>query len=207
MVVPPGHTEEFVLAEIERCVVMLAPDFVFGYYDLEDVKQEARYEALKVLPRYDPALDEDGNPTRPLANFLYRGIRNRLLNLVRNKYHRNDPPCRLCHDGRQADHPDGEVCLKYKAWRKRNAAKANLTKPQGIDSVVSEKEVALRADGLAAEEAVAQEVLLAIDEKLPLELRADYLRMRAGERLPKDRRRKVEVAILAILRPEEPDDA
>lgn len=196
----PGHTEAQVLEAIERCVAMLAHQFVFGYFGREDMAQQLRMYAIEALPRYKPGLNADGVPSRPLANFLFSHCKNRAINLHRDKCRRTDPPCTPCHQGR-VEHPDGEVCAKYRAWRKRNNAKANLVRPQGIDSVADERESSMRTSELVAEEADVKDMRLEIDEMLDLALRPDYLRMLAGEHVPKDRRQKVEVAILAIIRP------
>jgi len=40
MNLPRGYTEQQVLEAIEVVVNSLAPSFVFGFYDLEDVRQE-----------------------------------------------------------------------------------------------------------------------------------------------------------------------
>jgi DNA-directed RNA polymerase specialized sigma24 family protein len=192
---PAGVSEADFLDATQRAVDMLAHSFVFGYYDKEDIAQHAFMEAVKVMATdaYDTS--------RPLANFLYVHLRNRLLNLLRKQYRRSDPPCNLCHHGRQAEHPDGEVCKKYKAWRKRNATKANLAQPVPIDSVPDEQ-VRAADDPHGAE---LGETLAAIDARLDPALRADYLRMRAGQwaDVPKPRRERVEAAVREILNEQE----
>lgn len=191
MKTPEGMSEEEVLATINRSVEMLCHSFVFGCYDIDDIRQEAWAFALEAMPRYDP--------TRPLGNFVYRHIRNRLLNLKRNKHRRNDPPCMLCHRGHQHEHPDGEVCVAYRRWKRRNDTKANLARPGGFEGVADEKETNMRLPCRVGETAECNELLAAIDEKLPPDLRADYLRLRAKEPVPTARRTKVEAAIREIL--------
>lgn len=199
MLIPDGCTAESIQADIERCVDMLSHRFVFGYYERDDISQMVRMFAIEALPRYEPRVGPDGVPTRPLVKFLYRHTRNRLLNHYRDKCQRNDPPCALCHQGRHEEHPDGEVCVNYRKWRKRNKTKAHLLTPSRVDTVADEHESSLRLSDHAAQDASLNEMLSAIDEQLDLELRPDYLRMRAGEHVPKDRRLKVEAAILKIV--------
>jgi DNA-directed RNA polymerase specialized sigma24 family protein len=196
MTYPHGLTEAEVLAAVEQVVEMLCHSFVFGYYELEDVQQEARIMALQALPKYDPRPDADGKTTRPLPNFLYTVVRTRLINLRRDKYKRNDPPCLLCHRGEHATHPDGQPCKAYRSWKRRNNTKANLARPQLLEAG---DERLLKGGEASHEIAQAAELAALIDEKLPVSLRADYLRVKAGERIPKSRRARVLAAIREIV--------
>jgi RNA polymerase sigma factor (sigma-70 family) len=188
-IVPEGYSEAEVISEIERIISILAPTFKFGYYDVDDIKQEARIEAWKALARYDPS--------RPLANFLYTHVRNRLINLKRDKYHRNDPPCKLCHEGRL--HSVTEACGRYKDWCKRNTSKQNIMNPLDLLNISDENEKNTRSESGVLDDIVINELLRRIDEELPVELRSHYLQMRSGMNIPKARRREVEKAILEIL--------
>ncbi len=83
------------------------------------------------MAKYDPA--------RPLPNFLYVHIHNRLCNFLRDNFRRNDPPCKLCKEGRQALHPDGMVCEAYKEWKRRNDCKASIMQPTRMTEEAEEK--------------------------------------------------------------------
>ncbi len=194
MNLPPGVTEDQVLAAIENAVRILAPSFTFGIYDLEDIKQEARMMGLEAMDRYDPE--------RPLENFLYSHIRNRLSNLKRNKYRRNDPPCLLCHhaEGNRSLHETGEFCRCYVEWKKRNDSKANIMRPLDIDHIADENESNTMMPSEVEETVELNEMLHLIDEHLDVDLRAAYLQLRAGKSVPKARRAQVEAAIREILR-------
>src|SRR3954453_8942961 len=89
MKLPDNITEADFLAAIEKVVGILASSFAFGYFEVEDIKQQARLFAIEAMKRYDPS--------RPLDNFLYAHIKNRLINFRRDKFRRNDPPCLSCH--------------------------------------------------------------------------------------------------------------
>lgn len=197
--VPEGFTLPEVMSKLEHTVRLLASQFVFGYYDLDDIKQEARKEGIRKLPRYDSGgFDELGVPRKKLENFFYSIIKNHLINLIRDKSHRSDPPCKKCHTGDKCS--DGQYCEKYKAWKTRNRAKANLVRPVNIENVVDEHEQGMRTDSDIEQTALANEAIALINERLPPELRSDYLRMRANESLPKSRRVKVETAVREILK-------
>lgn len=198
MFIPAGMTEAQVLADIEKVIHEFASSYTFGYYELEDIQQEARMEAINALPKYNP-LDKDGNPTRPLTNFLFIHVRNRILNLRRKKYKRTDPPCNICHNNRQNEHEDGKICRKYIVWKKRNSMKANLTRPLTLDGISEEGEPSIAVDDKVPNMANINELREMINEKLDPSLRSDYLRILAKEKIPKARRTAVEAAIKEIV--------
>lgn len=191
MKLPEGKTEAEVLDAIEKAVRLLASSFVFGYYDIDDIRQQARLFGFQALDKYDPS--------RPLANFIYVHIRNRLVNFKRDRLRRNDAPCLACREGRYCG-PDGEPCKRFADWRTRNNAKANLMRPVGLDHVSDDKESATRSVDPVYESVAAKELLQLVDEKLPLELRVDYLKMREGVTLPKPRRQEILDVVKDILK-------
>jgi DNA-directed RNA polymerase specialized sigma24 family protein len=168
-------------------------------FDLEDIKQEARLFALEALPRYDPRPGPDGKPTRPLENFVCRHVKNRLLNMRRNLLRRADPPCSICHraQGGSTEHPDGQICKKYAAWKKRNDAKASLMSPSFLDTAVPLPDRGSRRP--VEDETELKEMLELIDRKLDIELRGTYLQMRAGRPVSQSRRKAVVEAVREIL--------
>lgn len=82
MKVPSNMSEAELLNLIESISNRYAYKFRFGYYDLDDIKQEAFIIALEALDKYDESL--------PLENFLARHIRNRLITFVRDNYYRKE---------------------------------------------------------------------------------------------------------------------
>lgn len=189
MLVPPGHTPESVTAALLEAARAVAHLYTFGYHEVEDAQQEAIADAIEsALPKYRAERGE-------LVAFLARHMRFRLSNYKRNHYWRNEPPCRGCADGRLDVHGDGRPCAKHLAWIRLNTAKANLVHPLDIENL--ENEPSLR--DVAHEEAERDEAEGLIDALLPAELRADYLRLRAGVRLPKGRRNKVLAAVREAL--------
>lgn len=186
MKIPAGKTEDEVLEAIERAASILAPTFPFGYYDIDDIKQEARLESLLLIEggQYDPS--------KPLDNFIYSNMRNRLINLQRNKLKRSDSPCKPCHRGEPCCEGG---CDKYAVWKKRNASKANLARPIAICEDRCESGL---SRGLS--EAVDTESLLTrIDENLSTELRLFWKQILDDVKLPKAKRDLVEAAVRKIL--------
>lgn len=190
---PPNKTQDEVLVAIERVVGILANSFTFGFYDLEDIKQEGRIAALKGLKKYDTSL--------PIENFLYTVVRSRLINLRRDKLKRSEPSCQACHTGTPCG-PGGATCRKYKAWLRLNTSKAAIMQPLDLENISDEKERHTRAESDALEVAAGDELLERIDLELPVELRSYYLQMRANIPIPKAKRHEVIEAVRRIINPD-----
>jgi DNA-directed RNA polymerase specialized sigma24 family protein len=193
---PPTMTEAEFVRVLEGVVSGLAHNFVFGFFDIDDIRQQAMVFGIEAMPRY--------NPERPLENFLYTHVRNRLINFRRDKYRRTDPPVpAVPHRGGRREHA-GRPGLrpKYKKWRARNAAKANLMRPLDIAHIQDEHERNMRTESIVEDTAQTREMLRLIDERLPVELRSAYLRIRAGEhrQVTKQTRDRVEQAVREILK-------
>jgi hypothetical protein len=171
--VPEGYTQDQVLLIIDKVTTRLAPRFRFGYHSVEDLKQEGARFALEVLERgvYDAS--------RPLENFLFIHVRNRLSGYKRDNYLRSEEPC-SCTD-----------CKRHLAWKARNEVKRSLMSPIDVELT---QPLASQAEGC-----LDNDILNLIDDNLPLELRSDYLRMRERVALPKARRMRVQNAIIEIL--------
>lgn|SRR3990167_5419685 len=193
MKIPTTMTEQQVLDKIEEIVNLLAYNFKFGYYDIDDIKQEGRIFAIKALEKYNEEL--------PLGNFLYIHVRNRLINLIRDKFHRNDPPCTICHGAinGMTDHADGKYCEKYLIWKNRNATKANLTQPLDISNLDDNAKSKIQNANNDEEEYDKKEILELIDQNLDLNLREWFLKMKAGLFIPKNKREELFKAINKIL--------
>ena len=204
MVTPPGYTEQGVLDIIDNVVNRLAPAYKFGYYDVEDIKQEGRILAIEVLEKgvYDP--------TRPLEAFLYSHLKKRYSNLKRDKFSRLKTPCPSCpffdpknkvsQCGNQcAAFCDKMECSKWAQWVNRNATKRNLVEPLDIGNVDDEGESNMADADMVEDTVELKELIEIINQKLDVRLRGDYLRMKSGVKIPKNRMIKVKEAILAIV--------
>lgn len=188
MKLPPGLTEAEVLAALDRVLAMLAPSFVFGYYDIEDVEQFGRLEGLKLLAKgkYDGS--------RPLDAYLYTHIFRRLLNLQRKLKWRSEPSCPQCASGTTYCGDGHGPCDAHEAWVRRNTTKSALTSPVSLDSDHDGRD---RADVMG--EIERRETEATIDAKLPAALRSDYLRLKAGVTVPARRKAAVLEAVREAL--------
>lgn len=193
MRIPKGMTKAQVEQTIDIVVNRLGPRFQFGYFTAADMKQQGWIFALEALDRYDE--------NRPLENFMYTHVRNRFINFKRDKYKRNDAPCKLCHNALDGEtkHDDGMYCSKYQAWKKRNLSKQNIINPLDISHISDDKESNTRTKSSVLDDLEYDEIISQIDEQLPVELRSTYLQMIQGESVPKNKRLEVERAVLAIM--------
>lgn len=204
MIVPKGYTEAQVLAIIEQVVHMLARAFRFGVlYDTEDMAQQARLFAVEALQT------EKYDDTRPLDSYIFISVRNRLINLRRDKYNRYETPCVRCifYSKDNSNSPwknqcamfeNKPECEKYGAWLKRNETKRGINNPKEL-SVINECADPLENTVDIVDNISHNEILGRIDARLSVDLRNDFMRLLHNASVPKARRLKVQEAIREIL--------
>lgn len=76
-----GLTDQEVIDLITEVAERIVPKYVFGYYDVEDLVQEAIIIGLKGLRKYDKDAGE-------LENFMSIYLSSRMKNFKRNNYYR-----------------------------------------------------------------------------------------------------------------------
>ena len=200
MNVPIGYTEEQVIQVVDEILGALASTFRFGYYEVDDLKQEGWIYALEALDNYDLSFGYN------LNYFLYGHIRRRFINFKRNKSTRNESPCLSCPfydpEFRVSDNQCGQFtnkneCEKFDAHTKRNERK------RALNEVTYGGEMGENAAGIFTPnmgDALDNRTLLEkIDSYLDVSLRADFRRMVDGVSLPKAKRDKVIKAIREIV--------
>lgn len=165
MKIPDGLDEAYVVATIRKIAKRLAPKYVFSGYESEDIEQEAFLIGLAGLKNYDAS--------RPLENFMYTHINNRLKTFKRDNYYRMDY-------GTEA--------------QKIQDQKRDLLEPVSIDNVYS-----MHTAPDVNNDAYVKEMLELIDRKLPTHLRRDYLRLQSNAPLPKGRKANIIQIIEQII--------
>ena len=178
MKIPKGMTEQEVLDVIDKVANRYANKYKFGFYDSEDIKQEAFIIALEGLEKYDNK--------RPLENFLAVHVKNRLNNLKRDKYYRQAPPST----------GESEVDIRRE---ERNNSKKHLMYPLDIHNVRDEQEKNMKLDDSFIEDVSTQELFTLIDDELSPSMRGDYLRIKYGVYVSKPRREKLCSEIKKII--------
>jgi hypothetical protein len=192
-------TEEEFLQVWNKISQKLGYKFKFGYHSHEDMKQQAAIFALEGLKNYDK--------TRPLENFLWTHVRNRLFNYKRDNYQRPDKPCLTCpffvpnhpkHCSECSEFNNKNDCSLYEMWTKRNITKKNIMKPIDISNLNdNNKEIAI--DNIST--IISQnEILNIIDKNISIKNRPTFLRIRGGSKVPKIEMNKLLKEIKQILK-------
>ena len=198
-----GVSEQEFLSVLENISKRLGHKFKFGYHSYEDMKQQAAIFALEGLEKYDNK--------RPLENFLWTHVRNRLFNYKRDNYQRPDKPCLSCvfYDAHCAsstnqctEYDDKTNCEEYNTWNNRNTNKKNIMKPVGIEDL---KEQNVHVARLASKQSVLdlvsdQQILKLLDENIPAQYRSTYLKLKYGDKVYKSDLNKLINCIKEILR-------
>ena len=191
--------EEFVRI-VEKVTKNLVFKLQFAYFTPEDLKQEAMIVGMKGLAKWDKV--------RPLENFLSVHIKNQLLNLRRKNFSRHEPPCKKCpfycpksvvHINECELFEDKGDCDKWKNWIKRNEIKENIAKPGNIHIISDEEEASIQDHSDLDDYIDGVSLRIKIEEELPLDYRADYLRFMSGVSIPKYRMDKLKAKIREIV--------
>lgn len=190
--------EQELLDTIEIISKKLAYKFKFGYHELEDMKQQISIFAIEGLQNYDHK--------RPLENFLWTHVRNRLFNFKRDNYQRPDKPCKTCpfNDPSFKKSISGcsefnqkTECELYQNWNNRNVSKKNLMHLNTIEDI---KEYLPSLNNHNHPDNVSNnEIIDIIETKLNGEIRQIYLKMKAGIKINKSDTEKLIHAIKEIL--------
>lgn len=167
--------------------------FKFGYHEIEDMKQQAAIFALEGLEKYDNS--------RPLENFLWTHVRNRLFNYKRNNYQRPDKPCLTCplYDpnyklslNQCQKYKNKHDCELYNSWASRNESKKNIMQPTYIDyDIKNDNNFDLSMQN--------HEIIKFLDENIHSDYREIYLRLKHGEKITKQKLLKLKNHIDSLL--------
>jgi len=183
--------EEF-LAAVNKITKRLAHKFKFGYHSIEDMKQQATVFALEGLQNYDHK--------RPLENFLWTHVRNRLFNYKRNNYQRPDKPCLTCplydpnyklSSNQCSKFLNKEDCELYAAWSKRNDAKKNIAKPSYFED--------LNLVSSSNKYNENNEIINFLDQNIQSEYREIYLKLKHNQKISKADLNKLKKHIIEIM--------
>lgn len=180
MHLPLNMMESEVLAVIDEVVKGLAHSFAFGYYDADDLHQEGRIFAIDALPLYDSSRGAS------LRTFLHNRVKQRFINLRRNKYYRPIP------DNISED--------KLERLIKRNSIKRSLVDTSDIE------EDSIEQFSKMTDSIQQNELFKFIDKHLPVELRADYRCILEEVKIPKHRKIKVLEVLKEILNDREREE-
>ena len=200
MQIPKNMTETEVLEVFTQVTKKLGKKFKFGYRDEEDMIQEAMILCIEGLDRYDGK--------RPLANFLYIHVRNRLCNYKRKHYIRIEKPCTRCPlkaflpPDKCKEFDDMMDCNLYERWHERNIVKRNLANTLEYNQVdyKNSTEENMKYNTDTGSNMDKKEILNIIDKDLPINLRKSYTMMLNGIKIHKKDEDILKATILEILK-------
>jgi len=192
-------TEEEVMVIINNVANRLARRFKFGYHEIDDMRQQARLFAWEGLEGYDGV--------RPLENFLWTHVRNRLFNFKRDKYERPGKPCVDCPNNEYDDlssndctkFKDKTECESYHEWIKRSQRKKNLMNPIDISNVNDEHENNMRLHNDVGNIVDCKDMMDIIDRELPANMRKLFLQLKFNAKINKTQKTKITSVIKEIL--------
>lgn len=190
-----GVTEEEFLVVLDNISKRLGHKFRFGYHDFDDMKQQAAIFAMEGLEKYDKS--------RPLENFLWTHVRNRLFNYKRNNYQRPDKPCFTCplfdktykcSNNQCSKYTNKHDCELYASWASRNEAKKNIMQPTHIDGDSHH----FHQDSFTSV-IQNQEIINFLDDCIQTEYRETYLKLKHGIKIPKQQLNKLKKHISELM--------
>lgn len=193
-----GVCEKEFLEALENITKRLAIKFKFGYHEIDDMKQQAAIFAIEGLQNYDKG--------RPLENFLWTHVRNRLFNYKRNNYQRPDKPCQSCEffdkhyaksDNQCTQHKDKLNCELYASWFNRNDAKKNIMQPQYISENQNITSSLTKDSFLQNLE--NKEIIGFLDDNVESQFREAYLKLKHGAKVPKSEVVKLQKYIESLI--------
>lgn len=181
---PKNTNEEEFVEIVNKIANQLCDKFKFGYYDRDDIRQECFIQAIDALDRYDS--------DKPLINFLWTHIHNRLCNLKRDKYFRLEKPCHKCpfnayikKTDQCTKHEDKIDCEPYKIWFNKNNSKQNIMSPIGISCVADDDTNKHREDCQILSNISNHEIINVIDLNVSIGIRKYWLQQKDGVKIPK----------------------
>ena len=196
MKIPKGISEEEVLSVINRTVNYLAPSFKFGYFDIDDMKQEGTIFCLEAIDSFNFDKSSQENVKDALFTFLKTHVRWRFLNMRRKQLMRVEPPsckCKLCKE----DSPNRLDCQKYSNWIRRNIAKRSLMEPFDVDEVYSSKSSCIfNLD----DKILSSDIIKILNEHIPANIRVDYRKFLDGVSISKNKKEKLMQTIKSIIK-------
>jgi hypothetical protein len=192
-----GVTEEEFLEVLNNISKRLVHKFRFGYHDIDDMKQQAAIFAMEGLEKFDN--------TRPLENFLWTHVRNRLFNYKRNNYQRPDKPCLSCpfydllykeSNNQCSKYKNKDDCELYFSWSERNNSKKNIMTFQSIENTFEKEDHKDPLDIIKNKEIISY-----LDNNIVKpEFRENYLRLKNGLKLNKPLLEKLKNHIMELMK-------
>jgi DNA-directed RNA polymerase specialized sigma subunit len=185
------------LAALDTISKKLIYKFKFGYHEIDDMKQQAAIFAIEGLEHYDNK--------RPLENFLWTHVRNRLFNFKRDNYFRPESVCTSCpffdpkfkkSKNQCSKFTNKDDCEIYNQWTDRNQLKKNIMQPANIEF---EGAGELHSTKDMTDIVGDAEIIKLIEDNINTKYRETYIRLKGGAKVHKQDLIKLQKHIKDIL--------
>lgn len=160
-----------------KIVKRLGKSYTFDIYDTDDLISEAYMITLDIIDKYDG--------THPIENFLTVSISNRLKNLRRDNSYLPEPK-----------NKDSEEWVK---WNKRFGTKKALLSSISLHNVNEEKELQLLFSANMSENMDLNIIKDIINIHLPVKFRVDYIKLKDGIKISKNKQDELIEVIREIV--------
>lgn len=139
-------------------------------------------------------------------------VYNGLVNFKRDNGLRKEKPCKKCpfydpkclqSTNECAAFEDRRDCDKYKGWEDRNKTKESIINPLNIVDVDPSSDTT----NTIIDDIDRKDLLEKIDAAVPKQYREDFLKMKAGVKLPKHKRDKIIEVMKEVLNVRQEDEA
>ncbi len=182
--------QQGILDTIDKVAKCLAARFKFGYHEIQDIEQQARLIAWEGINKYDGV--------RPLENYLWVHVRNRLFNFKRDNFFRPYGPCEKCpsYKSKCLIHEEETNCELYQKWQAKNISKLNLIYPIEFSCVDDHNEQNMQDKVLTENSVLGNELRTILNRHITVGYRHDYLRLLYGYRVSQ----QTKIVILSLIR-------
>ena len=180
----------------------LAQMYKFGFYEIEDLKQEAVLRSLEAIN------NKTYDDSKSLEKYLFMVVQNHFKNLLRKYRQKNEPPCLTCplfdpemkfSKNQCTKFVNKDDCSEYSNFDKKYKARQSILSPADLSSISEDQQAQLVVEYDYVKTLEDTELYECINRCLPPLLRADFLRMLSGVRINVENTRQVQKAVAIIL--------
>lgn len=193
---------EKVIEAVNKFAGYLASVYKFGFYEIDDLKQEAMVRAFQAMNNgtYDDSKDLD--------QYLFMTVKNHFKNIHRKYRQQNKPPCLTCplYDpnfksslNQCSEYADKNDCQPFNEFINKYENRQSLLQPSDITSISDEDKNELVIDYNLLEDLAQTELYDYVDRNIAPLVRNDFLRMIAGVKLHPDNIRRVQLEVARVM--------
>lgn len=188
---------------VEEFSGYLGQIYKFGFYELEDMKQEAVLRCLEALN------NNNYDETKSLKQYLFMVVKNHFKNLLRKYRQKNEPPCLTCpffdaamksSDNQCTKFINKNDCKEFSEFQKKCSVRESILSPHDIGSLSEIEKEQLTVEYDILENMADTELYLYIDEHLKPYLRSDFLRLLSGINIKEENKKIIQREVALIIR-------